>query len=719
MSKPKSQPDSAASVDMLSSQFVIGTLLILLLGNLILALLLPDMLEKTTLQAVERSNLQVADQVKLTRKYYSENVVARIRKAGGPITADWDWRNNPNHIPLPATMTLDLGDLMKSADTRVELYSPYPWPSRATRKMDDFQSSAWVTFQSDPFAVVQRRDVIHGKRVLRVAVADRLVSEACVSCHDTDVNSPKKDWKLNDVRAVMEVTKVVEPDLAAAELLGHHILLGTSIASLIVALALMLIKTQAQMRARERDQMFARVTEMAYIDTLSGVANRGRFMELAGERLAKAETSFVALIDIDHFKDINDDFGHAAGDEVIVEIGRRLTTFAGQGMTVGRFGGDEFILAGAIQTGGATPLDIARDIVDLIHEPMRYRGILLDLSASIGCADNGRGFKTLPQMIVDADDALYRAKNAGRNRAVQFDEAIHDQRTRRRRIEKLLQQAVTDESFELHFQPVLDIGSRRIVGMEALLRLREPGGSYIPPSEFIPIAEDMRLIVDIGAQVIRNSLRIGKNWPAPVTIAINLSPGQFLTRSSDGRNLVETIQAAIDETGVLPIRIVLEVTESVLLADSDAVISQLESLKSMGIRIALDDFGSGYSSLGYLWKFGFDVLKIDQSFAKGVQSNPQQLEEIVRSIVSLSHTLGMVVIAEGIETDGEREFFTNLGCDGLQGYLIGRPMATDRIAPVLLRNLKEVADGAAQRQLDFGLEESIYAWRLRLSNRHN
>lgn len=658
--------------------------LALAFGLLTIDIYLPDAMKAAAIEAAYRSNIETVDQIKLTRGYYTRNVVAK-ELASGHLTPSHDHKGNPSAIPLPATFVQDISDLLKEKDTTLSLISPYPWPNRAGRTMDSFQTTAWDAFQRDPSAIVSREETRDGKRLLRIAVPDRMTEAACVSCHNSSPESPKRDWKLDDVRAVMEVTKVIEPYLAAAEQRSRMIVLAIAAPTTVVILILFGVAALFARHEREKRDSDKHVSYLAHHDSLTGTLNRGSFLARltrAMSRLQSRPRVAVHYIDLDRFKEINDQLGHGVGDELLRAVAKRLKRLLGPEDIISRLGGDEFAVA---QTNLQDPREVsvmADRITRALAEPFQLSHHSVIVSGSVGSAGATVSHANGDELLEDADIALYRAKHAGRACYVVFAPEMRDAMTARRQLEAHIRDAVARETFELYFQPLVRRDGR-LDGFEALLRLRDDRGEFISPAVFVPMVEDMGAIDSLGEWVIWNACAVASTWPAHLKISVNLSPVQFKGPSS-----IATIVAdAIAGTGLGAGRLELEITEGLLLEASDDVIEQLFDLKNAGAAIVMDDFGTGYSSLGYLWRLPFDKIKVDKSFVPEEEASQQSVTPVLQTIIGLGRTLNMKVTVEGIETAAQAEFFRNLNCDYLQGYLFGRPMPRSDAAIAILRDL--------------------------------
>jgi diguanylate cyclase (GGDEF)-like protein len=656
----------------------------LCIGVAAIDIYLPGAMKAAALDSAYRSNVDVADQIKLTRGYYTRYVVAKELEHG-TLKPGYDHQNDPQAIPLPATFVQDISALLKQKDTTLSLVSPYPWPNRANRKMDNFQATAWDAFQQDSSTVFSREEIRDGRRILRVAVADRMTESACVSCHNTDSESPKKDWKLGDVRGVMEVTRVVEPYLAAAEQRSQMITLAlaaSAIGVIVILFAAAGLFSRSQRHKRNADQ---HVRYLAHHDALTGTLNRGRFFSILNGPLLNPRPRLgvaVHYIDLDRFKEINDQLGHTVGDEMIRAVAKRLKALLGEGDLISRLGGDEFVI---VQTGLRRPEEIgakAEEIVEALAEPFHVRLHRCVISASVGSADNFEVNLSGDELLENADIALYRAKIAGRGRFVVFTSDMRDALIARQKLELHVRNAATYGSFDLHFQPLVR-NDTRLAGFEALLRLPDGSGGFIPPSTFIPIAEEIGEIENIGAWVLVKACEVAATWPSQLKIAVNLSPAQFCGRVP----ISEIVKNAIAQAGLAPGRLELEITEGLFLEANDGVIDELFKLKEAGAAIVLDDFGTGYSSLGYLWKLPFDKIKIDKSFVTGIDDLRSTVAPVLHAIIGLGRNLNMEITVEGIETAEQAEFFRGLDCDYLQGYFFGRPMPRHEAATAILRDL--------------------------------
>jgi diguanylate cyclase len=418
-------------------------------------------------------------------------------------------------------------------------------------------------------------------------------------------------------------------------------------------------------------QSEAKAQHMAGHDTLSGLPNRLRFTEHLKGVLSRLDTEgpglAVLFIDLDKFKDVNDTFGHAAGDIVIRECAERMAAQLRASDVLSRFGGDEFAI---IQTDVRTPLDselLARRIIDAIRPAFQIGGAEAYIGASIGIAVAPENAREAAELMRLADIAMYRAKHGGRNRACFFEQRMDDSLRIRKVVEDDLRHAIERNQLELYYQPQVSADGAKILGVEALVRWRHPVLGLVPPVEFITIAEERGLIVQLGEWVIRQACKDAIHWEG-ITVACNVSAIQF--RQSD---FVESVQNALKETGFDPNRLELELTESVVVADADQAENSIMELRSMGIKLALDDFGTGYSSLIYLRRFAFDKIKLDKSFLDSLEDTGESAI-LVHSVVHLGRALGLTVTAEGVETAEQQRFLQAVGCHLLQGYLFARPV---------------------------------------------
>ena len=652
-------------------------LAVLSLGVAATSIYLPGAMRTAAIDAAYRSNLEVADQIKITRGYYTQNVVAKV-VASGSFTASILHKGDPKAIPLPATFVKDISDLLKERATTLSLVSPYPWPHRADRKMDDFEAAAWETFQTDPSAVFSRQEIRDGQRVLRVAVSDRMSSQTCVTCHNTDPESAKRDWKVGDVRAVMQVTKVVEPYLAAAEQRARMIIWALVGTAALAALALVVGTVLVDRRTREKRRADQRLHHLAHHDALTGLANRVLLWERLEHALARrcdGQHVTVLCLDLDRFKDINDALGHSTGDALLKAVGERLQSCVKDTDTIARLGGDEFVI---VRTANAYPteaVDLAGCIIEALQAPFDLNEHRLIVQASIGIASAPNDSGEVDNLLKYADLAAYSAKNEGRGRYHFFEIEMDARLEARRKLESDLRKSLANSELELFYQPILNLASNQVTGFEALLRWRHPERGLVSPGEFIAVAEETSLIVAIGEWVIREACAEATKWPAHLTLSLNLSAVQF---KSPG--LVQVILIALASTGLRPSRLELEITETVMMQDEQAAVATLNQLRTFGMRVALDDFGTGFSSLSYLRTYPFDRLKIDRSFIADLSEQDHNALAIVRAAVSLGSSLGMAITAEGVETKEQQELVRDVGCTEMQGYLLSRPVPSHELA---------------------------------------
>jgi diguanylate cyclase (GGDEF)-like protein/PAS domain S-box-containing protein len=421
----------------------------------------------------------------------------------------------------------------------------------------------------------------------------------------------------------------------------------------------------------------AQITHMARHDALTNLPNRTLFREQLEQalRLAKRGDKFAVLcLDLDHFKDINDSLGHPIGDALLMEVGRRLSSCVSEGDTVARLGGDEFVIVQFCGSDESSPaVSLASRIVEAISEPYHIGGHQLVIGVSVGISLAPDDGKNPDELLKKADLALYRAKADGRG-TYRFFETGMDARAQARRLLELdMRAALPRGEFEMHYQPIRDVAADRIVACEALVRWRHPLRGLIPPGNFIPLAEETGLIVQIGEWVLRTACRDAAAWPDDIGVAVNLSPVQF-----KNPNLMAHVLDSLAQSGLPAHRLELEITESVLLQNSEATLATLHALRGGGVRISLDDFGTGYSSLSYLRSFPFDKIKIDRSFVEDVTSRNDSLA-IVRAVTGLGRSLGIATTAEGVETPAQLELLRREGCTQAQGYLFSKPRPASEV----------------------------------------
>ncbi len=455
----------------------------------------------------------------------------------------------------------------------------------------------------------------------------------------------------------------------------------------IIAIAFGLPALGFYWRTRQKRQSDSRAEFLTHHDALTEVANRARFMQDLDEAIGLGCPVAVHIVDINGFKEVNDTYGHATGDEILRQVARRLLLITEKQNLLARLGSDDFALAEIVRS----PRQISRTgrrIVAALGETFRPSGRDVELTVSVGSAVAPAHGEDAAGLVKSAEIALFHAKSEGRGTRSLFRPEMDAELKARRALESLIKSAVTEGAFELQFQPIRSTADMRLKGFEALVRLPNAEGGEVSPALFVPVAERLGLIGEIGAWVIRRACATAATWPTKLTVAVNLSPAQF----EDGR-LAETVRDALNAAGLMAERLELEITEGLLLSHTEGVLKQLAELKALGVRIAMDDFGTGYSSLSYLWKFPFDKLKIDQSFVRALAGDGDHPASIIEAIVALARSLGMRINAEGVETRAQSLFLAHAGCDELQGFYLGRPMSAESVANVILKDFRSaIAD---------------------------
>ncbi len=445
-----------------------------------------------------------------------------------------------------------------------------------------------------------------------------------------------------------------------------------------------LIKTHEDVT--DRRQTESRMAHMAYHDGLTDLPNRAAFLQALAQMIEACEGTdeeFAVLsVDLDGLKEINDVFGHAVGDKLLIEVARRIQNSA-RGGVVARLSGDEFglIIDGKQPTAG---MMLAEQLAEALAIEFLIDGKTVRIGVTTGISVFPHNGLDAASLLANAGAALFRAKAKSRGSISLYEPEMDQQIRDRRVLHQDLSLAIKNGELSLHYQPQAmsrhTVASSEVIGFEALARWLHPVRGFVPPGDFIPLAEESGLIVEMGEWILREACREAASWPLPLQIAVNLSPAQFMHG-----DLVGLVHSILLETGLAPDRLELEITEGVLIEDFDRGLALLRRLKALGVRISMDDFGSGYSSLSYLQAFPFDKIKIDRAFVINLGRNPQSAA-IVRAVIGLGHGLEMSIVAEGVETQEQLGFLADVGCDAVQGYFIGRPAPIGQYAVLVGRS---------------------------------
>jgi diguanylate cyclase (GGDEF)-like protein len=438
----------------------------------------------------------------------------------------------------------------------------------------------------------------------------------------------------------------------------------------------------------EQRRIEARIKHMAHHDALTDLPNRVLLRERLEDALKGDAPVGVLWLDLDRFKEVNDTLGHAVGDALLKAAAERLQSCVRDRDTVARLGGDEFAV---IQTGADQPLGattLALRVIEAISEPYQIGDHRIVISTSVGISVSPHDATDASQLLRNADLALYRAKNEGRGTYRFFELGMDARMHARRQLELDLRSALADNGFEVHYQPIINLDTNNITAFEALLRWNHPERGSISPAEFIPLAEETGLIASIGAWVLREACRHAQTWPDSIRVAVNLSPLQF--RQNDLVPLVVNVLAA---SGLAPARLDLEITESVLLENTENTLGKLRQLRALGVRISMDDFGTGFSSLSNLRSFAFDNIKIDRSFIQGL-GHSEQCSAIVQAVAGLGAGLDVTTTAEGVETADQLEWVRAFGIVEVQGFFLGCPVPASQVEGMIADNELRAASAA-------------------------
>ena len=682
--------------------------------------LTPGAVVESALDDAVMRSIHTAQQMRTLRSFYSDNVVNTAIRSG--TQASPSYKDGHHAIPVPTTFVLDVAQAFSNDDVKISLVSPYPWPNRAGRVLDRFETEAWEHLTQDPGSPFVWRGEVDGKSLLRVAVSDRM-DASCVACHNSNPDSPKKDWKVGDVRGLIEVVTPMAMVTAGAQHLSLKIVAGIIVAGSLLMVALVwiglrlirplrdltgVIKQIAsgsyrakvphldrgdelgvvaralqslQEQTRERARAEARIAHMAHHDALTELPNRVLLLEeleRASARAADAGArSAVLCLDLDRFKSVNDTLGHPVGDGLLRAAARRLKNVLRDGDMAARVGGDEFTVLQLDIGHPSEATSLAERLIQTLSEPFTVSDHRISIGASIGIAFAPTDGSTADELLNAADMALYRAKNDGGGGYSLFEPHMDAMMRARRLLEIDLRQALHNDELKLFYQPIVNLSAGDVSSFEALLRWEHPTRGMVSPAEFIPLAEETGAITAIGAWVLQTACKDAATWPDGISVAVNLSPVQF-----KGNRLVADVVAALDASGLPPGRLELEITETVMLNDTDATLGTLKKLRALGLRISMDDFGTGYSSLSYIRKFPFDKIKIDQCFIREM-SDEEESMAVLRAIAGLSASLGISTIAEGVETAEQLRRLRAEGCTEVQGYLFSKPQPVAQLPQIL------------------------------------
>ncbi len=435
----------------------------------------------------------------------------------------------------------------------------------------------------------------------------------------------------------------------------------------------------------EQRESSEKIAYLARYDTLTGLPNRLMLHESLGEALRfahqwRSRCAFL-MIDLDRFKAVNDSLGHLVGDQLLAQVSSRLKGLTGDNEMVGRLGGDEFAIVIRDASDKETVERIARRVIETLSHPYSIDHHTLYVGASVGSAIGPRDGTNVEDLMRNSDLALYRAKDEGGGEHYRYEPALHASAEERRKLEFSLRHAIERDELVLHYQPVVDAISEKVLSFEALVRWNSPEHGFVSPVKFIPLAEDTRLIVPIGQWVMEQACREATNWPSDIRIAVNVSGEQLVEP-----DFASTVVRALARSGLEAHRLEIEVTESIFLRDADVARAALEEIMALGCSVALDDFGTGYSSLGYLRKLRFSTIKVDRSFVQGAANEHPESLAIIRAVVAMADSLEMSTTAEGVETAEEAEMIRKLGCKKIQGYYFGRPMAAVEARKIFKRS---------------------------------
>lgn len=578
----------------------------------------------------------------------------------------------------PTAYALQLRGVGRWFGVAVPVYRTATPPATPTARRRDF--IGWIGMAAVPDVLL--RQALDARRNTRIILERGFGPGLAFGYGRAPAGAAREVVDLHDGSKV-EILAAVSGSAILTNRNSRELLLGGILVSLLMAALAYALGTGRARALRLVDEKTSQLSFQALHDALTDLPNRVLVLDRAEQALTRARRSQQAVsalfIDVDGFKSVNDTFGHATGDQLLRVVSARLQGVVRAADTVGRLGGDEFVVLLEANDQYVAPEFVADRILEVLRQPVEIdREKTVTISASIGIASGSRD--TADELLRDADLALYAAKAAGKNRYLFFEHSMQSDAADRYQLELDLQTALTGGELFLLYQPIYNLGSGAITGVEALLRWQHPTRGLVPPDQFIPVAEETSAIIEIGAWVLEQACAQLDAWHRSghrIQMSVNVSACQV-----EDSGFVGTIEAALAKTGADPRWLTLEITETVLMHEADASLARLQALKRLGVRIAIDDFGTGYSSLAYLREFPVDAIKIDRSFISGISAAAQS-DALIHTLVQLGKTLGLATLAEGIEDASQLERLRREQCDSGQGFLFARPMSAAAVEELL------------------------------------
>jgi diguanylate cyclase (GGDEF)-like protein len=664
----------------------------------------------------------VATQAKAARSVYSSAVASKLKQEGtGPHVNSSD---KPGYIPIPAQFLKLIGLETSANADYIYKYKPVSkWQLEPSQGLSDaFLQWAWPLLEAQDqetpskpikWEPIYRFEAQDGRQVLRYLHADPAAQASCVSCHnayekraniiairkESGINDVKQ-WQLHQLLGALSITipldnlKIVaDEQIFETSLLFISILISSFLALSYLSLRMiekerLITETKNKLALLEQSQKDAALLEyMGTHDALTDVPNRSLLLDRIKQAISSAcrreQLAAVLFIDLDQFKLINDSLGHAIGDLLLIEVSKRLRISIREEDTLARQGGDEFIiLLPSLKTEEHAAI-VGKKLVELLQQPYQVLNHELHISASIGITLFPNDGVDVDTLLKNSDIAMYHAKSSGRNNYKFYNAELNANAKEKHKLVSNLRQDIDGKNFELYYQPIINIKTGAIDRLEVLIRWHSHEYGEVSPQQFIPLAEESGLIIAIGDWVLKTACLQFKEWQEQGysirKLAINLSTRQFYQQG-----FAQQIGKLLKDTGLKASAIELEITEGLLMDNTDQVIEMMNELTSMGIEMSIDDFGTGYSSLSYLKRFPIDTLKIDRSFIIDLHKGKHDLD-IVKTIINLAHSMHMKVVAEGVEDIFQLDILEKLNCDFYQGYYFSRPVPANKITSLITK----------------------------------